>query len=336
MRRELLVLLFVAVATFQVSAKNYKAAEIYSNQSYLYGRFEMRIKAAAGSGQISSFFLYRNNSEQNTTLWREIDLEIFGKDTNKFQTNVIIEKVEGKQLRTEGVHTAKNSVSLNYHTYVVEWTPDSISWYLDDSLLRVEKEYAKLCDAPMSIRFNHWAANISSWVGAFDTKVLPQYQYIDYLAYSSYVPASGETAAHFQSEWKDDFTSFDAARWSKADWTFGENYCDFLPANAYTEAGAMVLKLHDATPPKPTDLDAKDGVAVCVYPNPFANDVQIDVPQDADYSFSLYTLDGHCLCSGATLAAAKVLLDGAAAGSYCLRWQSGTIAKTGTLVLIKK
>jgi len=143
------------------NAKNYKGAEIYSNQSYLYGKFELRMKAAKGSGQLSTFFLYRNSSETSNTLWEEIDIEILGKNTNSFQTNVIIEKVEGSKLMTEEHHAIDFDLSEDFHTFVVEWTPDSICWYVDSVLLRTEKEYALNCTHPMSIRFNHWAANIS-------------------------------------------------------------------------------------------------------------------------------------------------------------------------------
>lgn len=278
------ILSIVMLITFTVSAKNYKSAEIYSTQSYLYGRFEMKIKSAPGSGQLSTFFLYRNNSEQSTTLWREIDLEIFGKDTNSFQSNVIIEKVEGSLLRTEIVHNTKKSLSANFHVYALEWTPDSINWYVDDSLVRTEKDYAKLCTEAMSIRFNHWAANISDWVGPFDTDVLPQYQYVDYISYSEYTPGSGDDGTDFKFSWQDDFTSFDSGRWSKANWTFGENFCDFEPANAYIENDQLVLKLEDVTPPVvTTSLNDKTDSGFKIYPNPFTSSATIAIPSGKEY-----------------------------------------------------
>ncbi len=291
------VLLIAMLLALTVSAKNYKGAEIYSTQLYLYGRFEMKIKSAPGSGQLSTFFLYRNNSEQNTTLWEEIDIEIFGKDSSTFQSNVIIERTEGKQLMTEQKHVAKTSLSANFHVYALEWTPDSINWYLDDSLMRTENVYAKDCKDSMSIRFNHWAANNSGWVGTFDTKVLPSYQYVDYISYSEYTPGTGDNGTDFKFSWKDDFTSLSSSRWAKANWTFGENYCDFLPANAYTEDGQLVLKLHDVSPPavsSPLLTDSIDS-GFTIYPNPFSTSTTIAISSNEEYCVRISSLSGTIL-----------------------------------------
>src|SRR5690606_13709396 len=43
--------------------------------------------------------------------------------------------------------------------------------------------------------------------------------------------------------WRDDFHSFDSNRWSKANWTFGENLADFDPANVVVRNGILVLAL---------------------------------------------------------------------------------------------
>lgn len=294
--------LFIALALASISlqAKYFKGSEIYSTTSYLYGRFEMSIKAAPGSGQLSTFFLYRNNSETSKALWQEIDIEIFGKDSNVFQTNVIVEKTEGNKLHTEAKHSTKRSLSALYHKYVIEWTPDSINWFIDDSLLRTEKDYAKLCNAPMSLRFNHWAANITSWVGTFDKTVLPQYQYVDYISYSSYTPDSGDAGTDFTFKWKDDFNSFDSKRWAKADWTFNENLTDFIPQNAYTENGMLVLKLHDVTPPPIIDTTTRtaqrNGESIFkISPNPFRSSIRIDTDLNDDYLISISHANGESI-----------------------------------------
>lgn len=292
-------ILFISMLfALTISAKNYKGSEIYSTQSYLYGRFEMRIKSAPGSGQLSTFFLYRNSSELNTTLWQEIDIEIFGKDTNSFQTNIIIEKTEGTQLMTEKKHFTKSSLSANYHVYVVEWTPDSINWYVDDSLFRTEKDYAKSCNAAMSIRFNHWASSNSGWVGFFDKDTLPQNQYVDYISYSSYTPGTGDNGTDFTFSWKDDFTSFDSGRWLKANWTFTGNYCDFLPENAYVENDELVLKLHDATPPPViSTLLPEDNTdsEFRIFPNPYTSTISIEIPAESEYCVKISNVLGEVL-----------------------------------------
>jgi hypothetical protein len=314
-------LFFTLIACFFslfLSAKDYKGAEIYSNESFLYGKFEMRIKAAQGSGQLSTFFLYRNNSEQSSTLWEEIDIEIFGKNTYDFQTNVIIEKVEGSKLMTEEHHSMNFDLSEDFHTFVVEWTPDSICWYVDDVLIRTEKEYALSCTHPMSIRFNHWAANISSWVGFFDTSVLPSYQYVDYITYYSYDSTATDTDSVFTLEWTDDFSTFNSTRWSKANWTFGENLCDLIPANAYVENDMLVLKLHDETPPTETSIVESESTDIIAYPNPVYESVCV-TEHSAPSVYSLYNLHGTKLFSSSDADKTETYLLSLAQGKYILQ-----------------
>lgn len=294
MKRSILLFLF-AIGCISLEAKDFKGAEIYSTQSYLYGRIEMSIKAASGSGQISSFFLYRNGSEQSSVLWQEIDIEIFGKDTNSFQSNVIVEAVEGKQQTTEQIHLTPRSLSANYHVYAIEWTPDSIRWFIDDSLIRTEKSKAKLCNAAMSLRFNHWASNSTTWVGAFNTSILPQYQYVDWISYSSYTPGTGDNGSDFTFQWKDDFSTFDNTRWAKANWTFTGNVVDFLPENAYTENNHLVLKLHNS---KPSAIEEKSIKQIIeVFPNPSSNTFSIKIHATSSAVIHLTQTDGKIIYS---------------------------------------
>lgn len=335
MKRNLFILILFIISEVAFS-KNYKGAEIYSNQSYLYGRFEMKIKSAPGSGQLSTFFLYRNNSETATSLWQEIDIEIFGKDSNSFQSNVIVEAVEGKKLMTEQKHTTPNSLSADFHIYAIEWTPDSISWFLDDSLIRTEKTNAKLCNAAMSLRFNHWASNNVAWVGAFNKSVLPQYQYVDWIQYSSYTPDNGDNGTDFTFQWIDDFTSFDNNRWSKASWTFDGNLVDFLPLNAYTENGQLVLKLYDATPP--TSINQPNGVEFDIFPNPFSESISINADFSKNYSLSIIQSYNNVilpispLSENTATVVNNLFLNCKAGIYYLLLYQNGQLITTKKLI----
>ena len=59
--------------------KPYKGGEIYSSQAYQYGRMEMRMRMARGSGLLSTFFTYKDGSEIEGTFWEDIDIEVLGK-----------------------------------------------------------------------------------------------------------------------------------------------------------------------------------------------------------------------------------------------------------------
>ena len=237
-------LLLATVCTLianQSYAKAYKGAELYSNQSYQYGRYEMRMRVAKASGTLSTFFTYKNGSEIGSTFWEEIDIEVFGKNNaTEWQSNIIL-GTQRPTLKTESVHTSATSLADAYHTYTLEWTPDYVAWYLDGKEVRRINGTSTVTSlvSPQSIRFNLWSSTAESWVGPFDESQLPVYQFISYLDYKAYNPATKT----FEGGWRDNFDSFDSSRWSKANWTFDENRADFVPENVVVKDGVLVLAL---------------------------------------------------------------------------------------------
>jgi len=217
--------------------KPYKGGELLTQQQYRYGRIEVRMQVARGSGILSTFFTYKNGSEGAGTFWEEIDIEVFGKDNaTSWQTNIITGS--GTRQTTEAVHTYKRSLADGYNSYVLEWTPDYVAWKLNGrEVRRVEGGQVLDLKSPQSLRFNLWAANIVEWVGEFDTSVLPVYQFVNWISYSRY--ENGE----FVHEWTDDFNSLDMGRWGRANWTFAENLVDFEPNNVVVTDGTLVLAL---------------------------------------------------------------------------------------------
>ena len=61
LKTTLSVLAIAAVATM-AQDKAYSGAELYTNETWMYGKFEARMQMAAGSGTVSSMFLYHNDS----------------------------------------------------------------------------------------------------------------------------------------------------------------------------------------------------------------------------------------------------------------------------------
>jgi endo-1,3-1,4-beta-glycanase ExoK len=113
-----------------LSAKNYSSAELHSKNVIKYGRFDVRMRAVSGSGIISSFFLYYDDSYlESPEPWQEIDIEIVGKTDDAFQSNSITGTASSKTT-SEKWHDFEN-LSQNYHTYSYEWPPDYIAWFFD-------------------------------------------------------------------------------------------------------------------------------------------------------------------------------------------------------------
>ena len=222
-------------------AKPYKGGEIFSSESVLYGRFEIRMRVAKGSGVLSTFFTYKNGSEIGNTFWEEIDIEVFGKnDATQWQSNIILGSSR-PTIDSLQVHDAATSLADAYHTYVVEWTPDYVAWYLDGEEVRRINGTSTVTGLsnPQSLRFNLWSHEDAGWVGPWDDSILPVYQFVNYIEYQSY----NQESKTFEPAWRDDFDTFDATRWNKADWSFDKNRVDFAPENVNVQDGILILSL---------------------------------------------------------------------------------------------
>lgn len=243
MRRLLCVFIAITLGLVAqlVNAKPYKGAEIYSSDSYLYGRYEIRMRVAKASGVLSTFFTYKNGSEVGNTFWEEIDIEVFGKENaTQWQSNIILGSSRPTE-HTEQVHTADASLADAYHTYVVEWTPEYVAWFVDGVEVRRITGTSTVTSLtnPQSLRFNIWSSESVPWVGEWDDAVLPVYQFVNYIDYKTY----NTTTKTFEGGWRDDFNTLDSARWGKANWSFDTNRVDFAPENVVIKDGILVLAL---------------------------------------------------------------------------------------------
>lgn len=172
---------------------------------------------------------------------------MFGKNNaTEWQTNVILGSSR-PTVKTEQVHTHTSSLADAYHTYVLEWTPDYVAWYLDGVEVRRITGTSTVTSLtnPQSLRFNIWSSESVPWVGEWNDSVLPVYQFVNYIDYKAY----NTTTKTFEGGWRDDFNSFDDSRWNKANWTYEDNRVDFAPENVVVKNGILVLALtqNDAT-----------------------------------------------------------------------------------------
>lgn len=241
-------LLVLIVSSLAAGAKSYNGAELYSKSSVKYGKFDIRMRAVSGSGIVSSFFTYYDESYKGSPEpWQEIDIEVLGKDNETFQSNIITGNAASKKT-SEEMHSFTN-LSQSYHTYTVEWTPDYIAWFFNGKEVRrsTGSQVTDCQQKAMSYRFNLWISDVPSWVGSFDPAILPVYQYINWMSYAKYTPGAGVNGTDFTPEWRDDFDSFNTTRWGKGDWTFDGNLVDFSTENIVVKEGYCIICLTAAT-----------------------------------------------------------------------------------------
>jgi hypothetical protein len=261
-----------------LSAKQYKGAELRTYDSFLYGRFEVRMKSAAGSGLLSSFFTY-HDTPNVPAQWNEIDIEILGQYSDQIQYNII----------TQGQinHVVDKIVRFNphqaFHVYAIEWTPDYVAWQVDGfEIYRETASHVQQLFYAQKNMMNIWPPDYPSWVGPFDPSILPVFAFYDWVKYYEYTPGAGD---NFTLLWEDNFDNWNQVRWGKGTHTWYGNNCDFIPQNAVFQDGYFILCLTDSinigySGEPVTDLDAD--AAYMVWARAYQDHVKIFFSEEVD------------------------------------------------------
>jgi beta-glucanase (GH16 family) len=229
-------LLLLPLLIIYLDAKPYKGAELRTTATMLYGKFEVRLKSAAGSGLLSSFFTYYDGGGLPAN-WNEIDIEIMGRYTDQVQFNTI---TNNRINHVQSVETVFNPHE-SFHTYAIAWTPDYAAWSIDGyEVYRQTGSHIQELIRAQKLMMNIWPPTSVEWAGTWDESILPVYAYYDWIKYYAYDPENEE---HFNLTWQDDFSGWDQSRWAKATHTFDENNCDFITDNCVFKDGYMILCL---------------------------------------------------------------------------------------------
>lgn len=157
------------------SVRDFTSAAICTRQTYLYGKFVAVLKPVNVSGIITGVFLHRNSPRQ------EIDFEFLGRDTTKVLINVFYNpgndgtKMEFGYRGSPALIDLGFDASMDFHRYEIEWSPNSIRWYVDGSLVceRVNWDPTPIPHLPMELNVNLWHARSVELAGKLSEEDLP-------------------------------------------------------------------------------------------------------------------------------------------------------------------
>lgn len=156
-----------------------QGSEYKSLDTYHYGKYEVRMKAAHNTGIVSSFFVYTGPSFG--TPWDEIDIEFLGKDTTKVQLNYYTNGIGGHEKLIDLGYDA----SKEFHNYAFEWKKDAINWYIDGQLVHTATD--NLPVTPAKIMMNLWnGTGVDSWLGPYDgaAPITASYEWVKFTPYA--------------------------------------------------------------------------------------------------------------------------------------------------------
>ncbi|EKV20322.1 putative glycosidase crf1 [Penicillium digitatum] len=185
-------------AEFTVS-KEFDAPTIQTDFYIFFGEVSVTMKAAPGTGIVSSIVLESDDLD-------EVDWEAVGGDTTQVESNYF-----GKGDTSTYDRAIWHPVSVPqdaFHTYKVVWTKESIIWSVDGKNLRTlsyndAKSGTRFPQTPMNVRIGIWAGGDSSnapgtieWAGGkTDYSKGPFTMYIKDVTIVNYNPADSYTWA---------------------------------------------------------------------------------------------------------------------------------------------
>jgi beta-glucanase (GH16 family) len=173
-----------------LGGRNYTSARlktrIDAGGAWRYGRIEARIQIPRGQGLWPAFWMLGDNCPQ--VGWPgcgEIDImENIGKEPRLVHGTVHGPGYSGAQGVTSSFSLTSGAFADDFHVFAVEWEPDTIRWYVDDSLYRTITPGSLpgrwVYDHPFFIILN--VAVGGYWPGGPDsTTVFPQTMRVDYV-----------------------------------------------------------------------------------------------------------------------------------------------------------
>ena len=225
------------------SGTEFASGEISTTGSYKYGKYEARIKMAGHSGVISTFFLWKTGSEKPDTAWNELDFEkagINGSGSGKLQLNMI-GGMPGPEYNEHHAEPLFN-ICDDFHIYGFEWTPNEVKYTLDGKELKkftgsaLEQFNQDIGDG-MELHFNLWPGD-KRFGGEFDPSILPLYQLIDWVRFSSY------SEEGFKQEWQEDFEGGSIPEgWVKGTWDAPLGHATHREQNVLFKKSYAILAL---------------------------------------------------------------------------------------------
>lgn len=142
--------------TDDMGSKDFTGAEIQSDNTFGYGRYETTMKSSGEVGVASTFFTYTGRVFGMP--WNEVDVELMGKEHNFIHI----------AYHNGGTSYARDlplgfDHSAGFHTYAFEWEPGVIRWYVDGRLLHTV-ESDTVPSNPSRLYMNLWTG-LDGWLG---------------------------------------------------------------------------------------------------------------------------------------------------------------------------
>jgi len=142
--------------------RDYACGEIQTKARFGYGTYEVRMKAATGSGLNSAFFTYIGPTDKKPH--DEIDFEVLGKNAGEVQVNQYI----GGKGGNEKLVPVAGGADQGFNDYAFIWEENRIRYFVNGKLVHEVTDKAKIPSNAQKIFLSLWGTDtLKNWMGAF-------------------------------------------------------------------------------------------------------------------------------------------------------------------------
>lgn len=157
--------------------KNWTSGSVTYKKSVGYGYLECKMKISAAIGINNSFWLYNWSREYHHAF--EIDI-VEAQYPNIVRTNI---HDNGYREKKSNIQASKKieidkNLSTDFHVFGLEWSRDTLKFYLDGRLIRSEKN--KVCTASAKLVLG---TAILDWAGPITDSIDGTHMMVDYVRY---------------------------------------------------------------------------------------------------------------------------------------------------------
>jgi hypothetical protein len=160
----------INVETYNPTGFSFYGTDLITNKTFSMGNgliftIRAKIKAPVAGGIVGGIFLY--DLVGSGTTHDEIDYELLTNKPNEVQTNIYNNEPLGAG------HPLFESITgsiTDYHTYVIRWLPNEVTWMIDGNIIRTNKTL--IPDKPMHFHLNIWAPD-EAWSVAYESNLQP-------------------------------------------------------------------------------------------------------------------------------------------------------------------
>ena len=180
-----------------------QAPTLVSNWYIMFGKVQVTMKAAPGTGIVSSSVLQSDDLD-------EIDWEWLGGKGDEVQSNYF-GKGQTTTYDRAAVHAVTNTEG-EWHTYTVDWTDEQIVWQIDGTTVRVlssSNANGQFPQTPCRVKIGAWAGGASGnpqgtidWAGGLtDFSQGPFTMYVQSIAVTDYSTGTAYTYGNQSGLW---------------------------------------------------------------------------------------------------------------------------------------